>query len=311
MDSKGYSNIIAIGTISQLKLVDDNIADEQLVFCFRVYLSDSPALAEILSYVYNGDLSHPFCLALEEPLDATVEIKESLSLAYISSLLAHPAYYKNKNEFIVVSLGKIESQDLTLTKTFHELFEGLNGQGFEQFELLDMSRSNDFFEFEMPFVVFDNKVQTNFEGFRPWFLQHLIASDHPLHILVTNPESIQQVRMWTTRVERELTSEESLLADALVRLFAKSNRLQISGREKRLIQNDLQSKNDYMDFLLRKSDGDENIQLGDLMKLKKYYHYEYEILPLWYKRFGHIIKVIMGKRSLRSLFNDRVKKYKN
>jgi hypothetical protein len=42
----------------------------------------------------------------------------------------------------------------------------------------------------------------------------------------------------------------------------------------------------------------------------KWYYYEYEILPLWYKRFGHILKVIIGKRTCRSLFNDSVKKYK-
>jgi hypothetical protein len=49
----------------------------------------------------------------------------------------------------------------------------------------------------------------------------------------------------------------------------------------------------------------------DYENLFKWYHNEYEILPLWYKRIGHIIKVIMGKRSFRSLFSDDVKKYKN
>jgi hypothetical protein len=49
----------------------------------------------------------------------------------------------------------------------------------------------------------------------------------------------------------------------------------------------------------------------DYENLFKWYHNEYEILPLWYKRFGHILKVMMGKRSFRSLFSDDVKKYKN
>lgn len=43
----------------------------------------------------------------------------------------------------------------------------------------------------------------------------------------------------------------------------------------------------------------------------KWYYYEYEILPTWFKQIGHIIKVIMGKRSFKSLFNDNVKKYKD
>ena len=44
--------------------------------------------------------------------------------------------------------------------------------------------------------------------------------------------------------------------------------------------------------------------------LQHYYNNEYEVLPSWYKRFGHVLKVVTGKRSFRSLFNDNVKKYK-
>lgn len=33
-------------------------------------------------------------------------------------------------------------------------------------------------------------------------------------------------------------------------------------------------------------------------KILQFYHTQYEILPLWYKRFGHLIKIIMGKRKL-------------
>ncbi|MGC4035399.1 MAG: hypothetical protein QM764_05510 [Chitinophagaceae bacterium] len=33
-----------------------------------------------------------------------------------------------------------------------------------------------------------------------------------------------------------------------------------------------------------------------------WYQQEYEVLPLWYKRFGHVIKVLKGKRTLKSLF---------
>jgi hypothetical protein len=44
--------------------------------------------------------------------------------------------------------------------------------------------------------------------------------------------------------------------------------------------------------------------------MRKWYHDEYEVLPLWYKRFGHILKVLKGKRTFRSLFSDKVKKHK-
>ncbi len=45
-------------------------------------------------------------------------------------------------------------------------------------------------------------------------------------------------------------------------------------------------------------------------ELQAYYDREYEILPLWFKKAGHLLKVLMGKRTFRSLFNDNVKKYK-
>ena len=37
-------------------------------------------------------------------------------------------------------------------------------------------------------------------------------------------------------------------------------------------------------------------------ELLAWYHREYEALPIWYKRFGHIIKVFTGKRTFKSLF---------
>ncbi len=55
----------------------------------------------------------------------------------------------------------------------------------------------------------------------------------------------------------------------------------------------------------------KKVQEAEYYEVLNWYKREYEILPLWYKQFGHIIKVIMGKRSFRSLFDDTVKKYKD
>lgn len=38
------------------------------------------------------------------------------------------------------------------------------------------------------------------------------------------------------------------------------------------------------------------------IEIQEWYNKEYEILPKWYKRVGHIVKVAQGKRSFRSLF---------
>jgi hypothetical protein len=44
--------------------------------------------------------------------------------------------------------------------------------------------------------------------------------------------------------------------------------------------------------------------------LQNYYNNEYEVLPLWFKRLGHVVKALMGKRSFKSLYSDKVKKYR-
>jgi hypothetical protein len=54
-----------------------------------------------------------------------------------------------------------------------------------------------------------------------------------------------------------------------------------------------------------------NVQKKQTADNVEWYQHEYEILPVFYKRFGHVIKVLMGKRTFRSLFNDKLKKYKD
>lgn len=44
-------------------------------------------------------------------------------------------------------------------------------------------------------------------------------------------------------------------------------------------------------------------------EIQDFYTREYEILPLWYKRFGQVLKVLTGKRTLKSLLRDNTKKY--
>jgi hypothetical protein len=63
----------------------------------------------------------------------------------------------------------------------------------------------------------------------------------------------------------------------------------------------------YQDFLSLS----KKVQEKEYYEVLDWYHKEYEALPLWYKQFGHIIKVIIGKRRFRSLFDDNVKKYKD
>lgn len=63
----------------------------------------------------------------------------------------------------------------------------------------------------------------------------------------------------------------------------------------------------YQDFLALS----KKVQEKEHYDVIDWYQKEYEILPLWYKRFGHILKVLLGKRTFKSLYRDDVKKYKD
>lgn len=62
----------------------------------------------------------------------------------------------------------------------------------------------------------------------------------------------------------------------------------------------------YKDFLSLS----KKVQEKEYYDVLDWYTKEYEVLPLWFKRIGHIVKAVTGKRTVQSLFSDKVKKYK-
>lgn len=56
----------------------------------------------------------------------------------------------------------------------------------------------------------------------------------------------------------------------------------------------------YQSFLVLS----KTVQEKEYYDVIDWYHKEYEALPKWYKRVGHLIKVCLGKRSFKSLFNN-------
>jgi hypothetical protein len=104
------------------------------------------------------------------------------------------------------------------------------------------------------------------------------------------------------RVDRELAKGHALVHRLATERFAAGGE---AARQRREIGR-LREERQIMEELLELGNKHDEVNY-----ILRFYRNEYEILPLWYKRFGHIIKVIQGKRSFRSLFDKRVKKYKD
>ena len=113
-------------------------------------------------------------------------------------------------------------------------------------------------------------------------------------------------------VLNELRDAEALFQSQFPRLYRvlQQSRELSESRKKldfsiSLLQEKLDSEMSYRSYY----DSRESGSMKKIREIADWYDKEYEILPLWYKRFGHVIKVLTGKRTFKSLLNDNVKKY--
>lgn len=117
-------------------------------------------------------------------------------------------------------------------------------------------------------------------------------------------ESVEFYKVINTLMatEQQFQKDYPLQYEFLLYLKKLKRNNQKLNEDLRLTKIDLENQRTYLKII---KDQDE------ANKINNFYHTEYEILPLWYKRFGHLLKIITGKRTFRSLFDKNAKKYKN
>lgn len=129
-----------------------------------------------------------------------------------------------------------------------------------------------------------------------------VSTTDPLYIKVSKEEEI-------TAVHELVATEEALFEQQHTGLFTLK-------KQNRQLQQDLQQLGIL--YQAAKQEISNQVSHNQILRsssqataLQNYYNNEYEVLPLWYKRLGHIVKVLMGKRSFRSLYSDNTKKYRD
>lgn len=122
----------------------------------------------------------------------------------------------------------------------------------------------------------------------------------PIHFVIDTSDNARQLDEMNN-----LLAAEKDLGDQEDKQYRLAEKLYLQQMELLQLRDQISKHTTNEDNLQRYLD----IQRKDLARALDWYHYEYEILPLWFKRVGQVIKVIMGKRTFKSLFNDNVKKY--
>lgn len=283
--------------INRFFLISDTVfqAGENLPEGDNIYFSllvnplDKGDLENAYSFIDSIKPSQ-FALTLNigEPLSAE-------SIRFIASFLFLPAYLRIEQQPVINLRGN--SKEL-LGKTTSALTDYLSSQRIDVIinkvsALADQSETNSYRLFDS-----SNKLLEHYKE----VLQSDQYYDNRIFFYASSIEVFHSALLSLQEAENEFRQNSLkpyLLANDKLKLEKEIGKLK---RKIIYTETELGHQKQYSDIL--RSD-------HSTKELQDYYDHEYEILPLWYKRFGHILKVITGKRTLKSLFRDDVKKYKD
>lgn len=224
-----------------------------------------------------------FCLLLS--------VEMVLSEKYIGDILAflfYPRYKKTGNAPEV--FWKPASLNL-IQEAQQQVEKAITQQGFD-------SPSHHLLS---PGSLVINTSGANFERIASVYYEALMQNMHPCCFDVKDNIDVLSLANVLTEVEIRFQKEQPVIFQLKSQNQQMKNELYATTRMLNAANQELAACQLHMNIL---RSGTEAKLLQD------FYVNEYEVLPLWYKRFGHIVKVLTGKRTFKSLFSDKVKKYK-
>lgn len=261
---------------------------ENIYFSVLVNPSVKGELDNAYSFIGNTELSSfAVTLDIREPLVAE-------NIRFITSFLFLPFYLKIDEQLIINLSGN--SQEL-LDETTSALATYFSSQGINNVVInqlttrVDQHEAKSYYLFTSPNELenYYKEVLKNDSCYNTsifFYTPSIAGINPPLSLLQAAEDELKQAnpKLYV------LISKNNLLAQ------------EIRGLKRKLIytETELGYQKQHNDIL---RSGHSTKELQD------YYNSEYEVLPKWYKRLGHIIKVITGKRTFRSLFRGDVKKY--
>jgi len=280
---------------------------EDTYISYKVTAASIHRLDSFYRKLFLSSKKHRFCLLLsaEDKLSNRDAAFEN-AINFVVSFSFHSCYLKTNydNPVVLFEIDKADENKYPLI-----IGEAFKSHGYNDIEAIVIDKSNIFSpENERKNIRFNLQKDIN-NLFTEYIssIKNLNSSDSSFFFFLDNPEKLPELVDMIQRAEivvREDLPQTYYLLLENKSLATKRNEL-ISKIE--LLQEQLDSlKNYHLYYNL--SDTRYKRQITELMK---FYKNEYEILPLWYKRLGHTLKVIMGKRTFRSLFNDNIKKYKD
>lgn len=244
---------------------------------------------QLLKALQEGFWQVPLTILL--PADSSPEREKFESLAEtMIRFFFQPQYYTSDFSPVVF----VAESNPSISDFLSFLHQKCTEQGLKEMEILNFRHSGP------ALVSLITSKGTDLNLLTDLWQKKYISSEEPseIHLLIPAQGHQQAILDDLTISEKKLKTTEAYSITSF--LYARQR--EIEEYRHQLYLKTVSEKNTQLYLSLQKEERANGL---------KWYYNEYEILPGWYKKFGHILKVMMGKRTLKSLFSDKVKKYKD
>jgi len=272
-------------------------------FAYWVDLTKETEINDIYKKIYSSQQNSPFCLYI---YSTNNQLPNDELIDYLISITFHYNYFKIGIETPFFIFNVMHEEKEKIISFFIEKCkaQGYNNIHYVHIPLINDSNAN---YSKTSYAYFKGSIDNDFPFY---YLERLITRSEytqPLIISVNSDIDISTILSKIEETENKLQMQDPHLYNSLKKIM-----------ELQFINNNLadqisimQTRIESIENYASSANPPESVYRTKIKDILKFYETEYETLPLWYKRFGHILKVIMGKRTLKSLFKDNVKKYKN
>jgi hypothetical protein len=236
-----------------------------------------------LAEKYLTESSFSLLLQLHQPL-TSIQATDIIAFLFFSN------YHKPRGIPDILVGGENMA---TLSFGIEQLHKTAAEQGFSTINITLTSA--------LPVVFASTSQPAIIETYQSW-LQSTTATADTLYVNIAQPADINIIHE-ALKAEEQLFNEQN---PGLFSLKAQNRQL-----NKQLAKLELFIKAAQQEISNQVSHNQILRSSSQATALQNYYNNEYEVLPLWFKRLGHMVKALMGKRSFKSLYSNKVKKYKD
>lgn len=210
------------------------------------------------------------------------------TLAKILPIICSSSYLSiNLKPYLIASVHETSSEIEKIKNFLHK-------QGYSDWEYSITGVANkEFLKYGGETIIHkknNQEIAFDKNDFKEYYSTYLSTSYSPADVFILSdltPDEFDRIIKIYNEVIRDLPDPSLLAQFKSLACYYNSN-----------IQNEFKLKKLQDKFSIQQELLDLRNESGEITEILSFYHREYEALPLWYKRFGHILKFILGRKKI-------------